>query len=124
MAVSKIQLKGQFVIRRDGGDPLPMQLVRQLQAAIEAGRVVRGTRLPSTRLLARSLGVSRNTVLAAYDELASRGFVRGRRGAGMYVCLPAPVSGFDLKSVMREAQYPVRRVELRDQDLNVIYISY
>jgi GntR family transcriptional regulator/MocR family aminotransferase len=122
--LTKIQLKGQFAIRRDRIDPLPLQIVRQLQEAIEAGRVVQGTRLPSTRSLARSLTVSRNTVLAAYEELASRGFVRSRRGAGMYVCVPAPLSAFDLKAVMREAQYPVRTIGLRDQDGNAIYISY
>lgn len=124
MAFTKIHLKGQFAIRRDGTNPLPLQIVRQVQEAIEAGRVAQGTRLPSTRSLARSLGVSRNTVLAAYDELASRGVVRSRPGAGMYVCVPAPRSGFDVHTVMREAQYPMRTVELRDQDGNAISISY
>jgi DNA-binding transcriptional MocR family regulator len=120
---TKIQLKGQLAIRRDGGDRLPLQIVRQLQEAIEAGRVVQGTRLPSTRSLARNLGVSRNTVLTAYEELTSRGYVRSRPGAGMYVCIPAPLSGFDVKSVMRDAHYPLRTIELSDQDGNVIYIS-
>ena len=123
MAFTKIQLKGQFAIRRDSIDPLPLQIVRQLQEAIDAGRVVHGTRLPSTRSLARSLHVSRNTVLTAYEELAARGYVRSRPGAGMYVCLPAPLSGFDLKSVMRDAQYPLRTIGLRDQDGNAIYVS-
>jgi GntR family transcriptional regulator/MocR family aminotransferase len=108
---AKIQLKGQFAIRRDASMSLSLQVARQLQAAIEAGRVSAGTQLPSTRSLARTLGVSRNTVLAAYDELTARGFVRSRRGAGMYVS--APVSDFDLTCVLRDAHYPSRTVVMQ-----------
>jgi len=121
---AKIQLKGQFAIRRDRSEPLSLQIVRQLQEAIEAGRVAAGTRLPSTRSLARSLGVSRNTVLTAYEELAARGFVRSRRAAGMYAFVPAIVRGFDLRSVMRDAQYPSRTIAIRDEDGNPLNISY
>jgi GntR family transcriptional regulator / MocR family aminotransferase len=120
---AKIQLRGQFAIDRKRAEPMSLQIVRQLQEAIESGRVVRGTRLPSTRSLARTLGVSRNTVLTAYEELAARGFVRSRRGAGMYVFVPMPVSGFDPKSVMRAAQYPSRTIALEDPDGNSLYIS-
>ena len=122
MPAAKIQLKGQFAINRDRDEPLSLQIVRQLQQAIEAGRVVRGTRLPSTRSLARTLGVSRNTVLTAYEELAARGFVRSRRGAGMYVFAAASVLGFDLKSVMHDAHYPSRTIAVRDEDGNPLYI--
>jgi GntR family transcriptional regulator/MocR family aminotransferase len=90
-------------INRNRAEPLSLQIVRHLQEAIETGSVAGGTQLPSTHSLARTLGVSRNTVLTAYDELAARGFVRGRRGAGMYVFVPTTVTGFDLRSVMRDA---------------------
>jgi DNA-binding transcriptional regulator YhcF (GntR family) len=120
----KVQLKGQLAIHRDRVEPLSLQIVRQLQEAMEAGRVARGTRLPSTRSLARTLGVSRNTVLTAYEELTARGFVRSRPGAGVYVFVPAAVSGFDLRSVMRDAQYPLRTIGLGDEDANPLYISY
>ena len=122
MASVKIQLKGQFSVSRDGAIPLSLQIVRELQEAVETGRVTAGTRLPSTRSLACMLGVSRNTVLAAYDELTVRGFVRSRRGAGMYVC--APVAGFDLKAIMRDAQYSSRTVLIQDADGNPISIAY
>ena len=118
----KIQLKGQFAISRDGAMPLSLQIVRQLQGAIEAGRVTAGTLLPSTRSLARMLGVSRNTVLAAYDELSVRGFARSRRGAGTYVS--APVAGFDMKCIERDAQYPSRTIVMQDADGNPIYVVY
>ena len=104
--------------------PLSLQIVGQLQEAIQTGRLVRGTRLPSTRSLARTLGVSRNTVLTAYEELVSRGLLRSRRGAGLYVVVPVGPSGFNLKAVMREAQYPSRTIALRDQDGNPLCITY
>ena len=124
MPAAKIQLKGQLKVVRDRARPLALQIVHQLQEAIEAGRVTRGTRLPSTRLLARTLGVSRNTVLTAYDELVARGFVRGRRGAGMYAFAPEPVLGINMRCIMREGQFPSRTISFRDQDGNSLYISY
>jgi DNA-binding GntR family transcriptional regulator len=73
--------------------------------------------LPSTRALARLLGVSRNTVLAAYDDLTADGMIEGRRGAGMIVAgrRHAP-SAFDPRRIMRDAQYPARTLALLDPD--------
>jgi len=64
----------------------------QLRAAILAGRLSPGLRLPASRALAAGLGVSRNSVLAAYDLLASEGYLSGRAGAGVFVAdvLPRP----------------------------------
>jgi GntR family transcriptional regulator/MocR family aminotransferase len=121
---AKIQLWDQFAVSRDRAEPLSLQVVRQLQEAIESGRVAAGTQLPSTRSLARTLGVSRNTALTAYDELVARGCVRSRRGAGMYVLLPPTRSGFDLRAVMRDAQYPSNTIVLRDPDGNPILVAY
>ena len=47
----------------------------QLRGAILAGRVKAGLRLPATRALADALGVSRNTVVAAYDLLLGEGYI-------------------------------------------------
>ena len=57
----------------------------QLRAAILDGRLKPGLRLPATRELAQALGVSRNTVVAAYDLLLGEGYVVARHGAGNYV---------------------------------------
>jgi DNA-binding transcriptional regulator YhcF (GntR family) len=121
--IAKIQLKGQFAIDHERAEPLSRQIARQLQEAIAAGRLTQGTRLPSSRSLAPTLGVSRNTVLTAYEELVARGFVLSRPGAGMYVCVPPTVPGFNLRSVMRDSQYPSRTIALRDDDGNLLYIS-
>jgi len=57
----------------------------QVREAILEGRLRPGVRLPATRALARSLGVSRNTVVAAYDRLLAEGYVHVRGGAGTFV---------------------------------------
>jgi GntR family transcriptional regulator/MocR family aminotransferase len=75
-------------LQMDGKGPLHAQLTRALKSAMFAGGVSRGTRLPATRLLARELGLSRNTVLAAYEQLRAEGFVAARVGSGSYVTPP------------------------------------
>lgn len=66
--------------------PLQEQLVAQLSGQIASGRLRPGERLPPTRVLARELGLSRNTVALAYDRLMAEGYIEGRRGAGTFVC--------------------------------------
>jgi GntR family transcriptional regulator/MocR family aminotransferase len=122
--LAKIQFQGQLAINRKRSEPLGLQIVRQLQEAIEAGRVPTGTRLPSTRSLARTLGVSRNTVLTAYEELAARGCVSSRQGAGVFAVAPPTIIDVDMKAVMRDAHYPSRTIAFQDQDGNSLYISY
>ena len=124
MPPAKIQLQGQLAIDRDRGEPLWRQIVAQLQAAIEAGLVPRGTRLPSTRSLARSLGVSRNTALTAYEELAARGCVSSRQGAGVFAVVPPTIIDLDMRVIMRDAHYPSRTIAFQDQDGNPLYICY
>lgn len=60
-----------------------------LRDAVTSGALAAGTKLPSTRTHAETVGVSRNTVLAAYDQLAAEGYVEARVGAGTFVVGPA-----------------------------------
>lgn len=61
------------------------RLAASLQRAIEDGELAIGSRLPSERALAASIGRSRTTVQAAYRELAAMGYVRPSPGSGTYV---------------------------------------
>src|SRR5262245_20160919 len=70
--------------------PLHQQLCEQLRRAILDGRFSSGTRLPSTRILARALGVSRTVTSTAYDELFAEGYLEGRHGSGSYVTRDLP----------------------------------
>jgi GntR family transcriptional regulator/MocR family aminotransferase len=65
---------------RDGGG-LRAQLEDQLRDAVRAGRLGPGTALPSSRALARELGVSRGVVVEAYAQLAAEGYLVARQGA-------------------------------------------
>src|SRR5271165_4349201 len=64
---------------------LQQQLREQFRQAMLDGRLACGTRLPSTRALAQSLGVSRTVTSAAYAELFAEGYIEGRQGSGTYV---------------------------------------
>jgi GntR family transcriptional regulator/MocR family aminotransferase len=74
----------------DLADPLHRQVYRELARLILTGRLTAGSRLPSSRALARELGVARNTILAALDQLTSEGYIEGRRGSGTYVVTDLP----------------------------------
>lgn len=79
-----------MLVTLDGSGPLALQLYRALRAQILSGALGPGKRLPSTRALAASAGVSRNTVLLAYEQLLSEGYAAGRRGSGTYVPAELP----------------------------------
>jgi GntR family transcriptional regulator/MocR family aminotransferase len=60
-------------------------LERSLREAVRGGRLAPGTRLPSSRALARDLGIARNTVANAYGQLVAEGWLEARQGAGTTV---------------------------------------
>ncbi|WP_342244656.1 MocR-like pyridoxine biosynthesis transcription factor PdxR [Pseudomonas sp. OTU5201] len=72
-------------IRLDPGQGLARQLYQALRERILDGRLASRTRLPATRDLAALLGISRNTVTRAFDQLYAEGYVEGRVGDGTYV---------------------------------------
>ena len=68
-----------------GGRSLQRQIYDGLRDAILSQRFRPGARLPSTRALATELGVSRNTVTVAFEQLRSEGYIAGKRGGGTRV---------------------------------------
>ena len=110
------------VLDRTGASSLHRQIQRQIESAIRDG-VSEGLRLPSSRTLARLLGVSRNTVLTAYDELAADGLIQGKRGASMLVATRGAGGAPDLRRLLRDAQYPARTLSIGDPDGNVIDLT-
>src|SRR5437868_3799854 len=73
-----------------GSLPLYRHLYEHLRASILGGQVSAGARLPSTRALAAQMGISRNTVLAAFEQLHAEGYLEGRLGSGTYVARTLP----------------------------------
>jgi GntR family transcriptional regulator/MocR family aminotransferase len=80
-------------LEREGDEPLTSQLERELRDAIRTGRLGPDERLPSSRALARELGVSRGLVQECYAQLHAEGFLTTRTGSGTRVAAgaqPAP----------------------------------
>jgi GntR family transcriptional regulator/MocR family aminotransferase len=75
----------QIEYEKHPGKPAYKCLADTLQSAIEAGRLIKGDTLPPSRELAQSLGLSRDTVVRAYDELTVRGLVKTTGTSGTYV---------------------------------------
>jgi len=72
------------------GVPLYRWLYEELRSAILSGRLRPGGRLPATRELAAEYGLSRPTMVAAFDQLRSEGYVDGKIGSGTYVSKTLP----------------------------------
>ena len=68
--------------------PVYVQVSQQIINAIQRGYLIKGTKLPGTRILSQLLKVHRNTAVAIYDELASQGWVEIIANKGTFVLLP------------------------------------
>jgi GntR family transcriptional regulator / MocR family aminotransferase len=64
------------------GSRVRAALERALRDAVRDGRLREGVRLPSSRTLARDLGIARNTVADAYGQLVAEGWLAARQGSG------------------------------------------
>jgi GntR family transcriptional regulator/MocR family aminotransferase len=83
--------------------PLYKQIYEGYRSAIYGGRLQPGQRIPSTRVLARELDVSRLTVSTAFEQLLHEGLIVGRAGAGSFVTSSPPTDsgGLPLRSQRR-----------------------
>lgn len=75
----------------DDTTPRQVALARAIRRAILAGEVRHGEKLPASRMLAKSLSLSRNTVVQALDRLMAEGLIKGRHGSGTYVEARIPI---------------------------------
>lgn len=70
------------------------QIYENLRKAILSNHLQKGIQLPATRVLAKDLKVSRNTVMAVYDQLIAEGYLQGKIGAGTFVAENIPTDFF------------------------------
>jgi len=89
-------------------------LYELVKAVIAEGRVAGGTQLPPTRLLCRELGVSRNTVVHAYEQLLSEGYLSATTGSGTFV---ADVPLYASRSCEKDLQAEKQRLSQRGERL-------
>src|SRR2546423_9591322 len=114
----------QLTLDRSSNTSLYLQVRDQLAAAIRAGEIPVDATLPSSRLLAGLLGVSRNTVLTAYDELVAEGLADARPGSGINAAGAGQTPSFNVADLLRAAHYPARFVRLTDPDGTLINLSF
>jgi GntR family transcriptional regulator / MocR family aminotransferase len=90
---------------RKAGMPAYRWLYAALRAQILSGTLCPGTQLPATREFASQYGLSRGTIVSAFDELKSEGYVEGSIGSGTYVSkvLPEELLQVTVEAGAREA---------------------
>jgi GntR family transcriptional regulator/MocR family aminotransferase len=95
MSVQWAGLGPELLLRLDRGldEPLGSQLERELREAIRFRRLAPDERLPSSRALARELGLSRGLVQECYAQLLAEGYLSARSGSGTYVAAGAADAG-------------------------------
>jgi len=115
---------------------LHRRLYLALRELILDGQFRKRERLPSSRTLAKALGVSRNTVLNAYNKLADEAYVLAKVGSGTSVAtdMPLAIDGSLLRpaippqplggvaAILERSHYPIRRAAFQDWDGNPLYL--
>lgn len=79
-------------LQRQSGVGLHIQITQALIEEIRRGRLIQGSPMPGTRDLAERLRVNRKTVVLAYDELVSQGWLEAQARRGTFVAAALPVS--------------------------------
>ncbi len=104
-----------FTPDRSDAAPLSRQLALYLRGLIEADRLPAGGKVPATRELAATLGLSRATVSLAYEELVAAGLLTAHVGQGTFVAAPAtrtvrlaPTSSVESRSFVWSGLFAVR----------------
>lgn len=95
--------------------PLYEQIYTYLKGEIRCARLEAGSRLPSTRILAQNLRVSRSTTQMAYDQLVSEGYIEALPCKGYYVCCieelveagQKPMGAFEVEKDLGKQMYEV-----------------
>src|ERR1051325_11037161 len=115
---------------RASSEPLYQQLYRQIREELESGRFdSSASRVPSSRVLAATLGISRPTVNQAFSQLHAEGYLQVRKRSGIFVAdhLPAtflkaaiPVTTARIEHSPRVARRGARMTDFRSrQQLDV-----
>lgn len=82
-----------FQLNPDAKQPLYRQLVEQVEAAVRAGTLPPGYKLPTVRQMARELSTASGTVIRAYEELEHLGIIQMTQGKGTFIAHPTTTEG-------------------------------
>ncbi|NIB41661.1 PLP-dependent aminotransferase family protein [Pseudomaricurvus alkylphenolicus] len=109
----------------DAGQPRHRQIYGRIRSAVLDGRLTADTPLPPSRHLAKQLGVSRNTVITAYEQLQAEGLLVSRQGSGTRIAsLPAnmvkPLAGSGAGRDQEKQTEPLPRLAQRVRTLPLL----
>ncbi|NED93888.1 PLP-dependent aminotransferase family protein [Phytoactinopolyspora alkaliphila] len=107
-----------MTLDRRASRPLARQVADHLREAAAQGLLRIGDRLPSTRALAASLGVSRTVTAAAYEQLVAEGWIEAKHGSGSFLAAEPPVPG-GLRRTTRSVRTDPRRGSSAPPDAQV-----
>lgn len=85
MRKTALKLEMPLLLDLESSEPLYVQIRNGIKDAILCHKLKPGSKLPSTRELAKTLGVSRIVTIAAYEELNAQGYIEARQGSGTHV---------------------------------------
>ncbi len=96
-----------LIIDRTLNVPITVQLTQQLREAILCGKITAGQKMPPTRQHAKELGISRNSVILAYEQLIAEGYLNSAMGSGTYAA-----------AIDASAKYPRKSLKIGSICLN------
>ncbi|MCC7411760.1 MAG: PLP-dependent aminotransferase family protein [Gammaproteobacteria bacterium] len=100
-------------VDRIGSQTRQGQIFDQIRRQILSGQLLPGTPVPATRELSEQLGVSRNTVVLAYERLIAEDYLQTRPGVGTFVNACLPEDSLMLRTAARGAATPAERLAPR-----------
>lgn len=80
-----------FLIDRSSSTPIFEQICAALRRQASSGAMALGSKLPPTRVFASELGVSRSTIVTAYEQLVAEGYLSSQQGSGYRLCASGEV---------------------------------
>jgi GntR family transcriptional regulator/MocR family aminotransferase len=102
-------------LNRESGVPIYQQLVDAIAKCIQLGSFKNGEQLPSTRMLAKTLGLNRNTVLKAIEELEASGWIKVYPKKACIISTEnanRKVSSMEVSSFPQKSNFPFERSNL------------
>ncbi len=109
-----------FALDSDSSKPLYEQLYEALRRSIEDGELKSEDKLPSKRQLSAQLGISQNTVEAAYEQLVIEGYIQSVPRSGFYVSHVMPLEKITRQPVSELAGAPAAETFLFDLKTNTV----
>lgn len=92
-----------FSIDRKADTPVFEQICAAIRARAVSGQLTPGSKLPATRVFATELGVSRSTIVTAYDQLVAEGYLSSQQGSGYRLCASGEVELGPARSTQQTA---------------------